>query len=270
MILKKERVTVNQESRLKEGLEISYRIFQDKLKKIFILSGSLLVLILILAFLKAGEVSGVNKPEQEGKAMADERRIVRLPQPKYDGPVSVEKALHQRRSIRSYKKAPLSLAEISQLLWAAQGRTGPRGFRTAPSAGALYPLEVYVVAGNVTGLPEGIYKYSPGGHEIFQIMTGDRRSELCRAGLGQSSIREAAATLVFSAVFERITGKYGERGIKYTYMEVGHAAQNAALEAVSLGLGTVFIGAFYDDEVKKVVRMPDNERPLYLMPVGRK
>lgn len=164
---------------------------------------------------------------------------------------------------------PLTLAEVSQLLWAAQGITGPGGKRTAPSAGALYPLELYIVSGKVDGLPSGIYRYAPERHSLQGIAQGDRRRELCDAALGQSSIRTAAAVIVLSGVYDRTTVKYGERGIRYVHMEAGHAAQNIYLQAVPLGLGTVVIGAFRDEEVRKVMKMAERERPLYIMPTGK-
>lgn len=194
---------------------------------------------------------------------------VRLPQPRTDSDFSVEETLLKRRSVRSFKDGPLTLSEISQLLWAAQGITSSNGLRTAPSAGALYPLEVYIIAGNVKDLPDGIYNYMPYEHGLVKVAEGDRRDELCTAALGQTSVRNAPAIIVFSAVYERITVKYGERGIQYTHMEAGHAAQNVLLQSVSLGLGTVVIGAFHDEAVKKVLKLSGRERPLYMMPVGR-
>ena len=195
---------------------------------------------------------------------------IKLPEPRYDSKTSVERALLERRSVRVYKDEALTLTEVSQLLWAAQGITDPRDLRTAPSAGALYPLEIYVVAGNVNDLPAGIYKYKPHQHELEMVIEGDKRTELCNATLDQPSVKDAAAVIVFSAVYERTTEKYGERGIRYVYMEVGHAAQNVYLQAVSLNLGTVVIGAFDDEEVKKILNMGDKEQPLYIMPVGKK
>jgi SagB-type dehydrogenase family enzyme len=195
---------------------------------------------------------------------------IKLPEPKYISVTSVEEALIKRRSVRVFKEGPVMLAELSQLIWAAQGMTDPRGLRTSPSAGALYPLELYVVAGNVNGLPPGLYKYIPSSHELLSLRHGDKRTDLCDTALGQSSIRRAALVLVLSGVYERTTAKYGERGIRYVHMEAGHAAQNVYLQAVPLGLGTVVIGAFRDDEVKKVLKLDDKERPLYIMPVGRR
>ena len=192
-------------------------------------------------------------------------KTISLPEPR----TAVEQALRARRSVRSYKDDPLDLAEVSQILWSAQGITNPRGFRTAPSAGALYPLELYVIAGNVKNLPAAVYKYTPRDHALLEIVSGDRRSDLSRAALRQGSIRKAPAVILFCAVYERTTGKYGQRGIRYVHMEVGHAAQNACLQAIALGLHTAVIGAFRDAEVKTIANLPTDEQPLYFVPVGR-
>jgi SagB-type dehydrogenase family enzyme len=196
--------------------------------------------------------------------------VTPLPEPRGKSDRSVEECLSARRSIREYKEAPLTLAEVGQLLWAAQGLTGSDGYRTAPSAGALFPLEVYLVAGRVEALAAGIYKYRPERHELILLAVGDRHQALARAALEQNCVRHGAATLVFSAVYERTTGKYGQRGIRYVHMEAGHAAQNVCLEATALGLGTVPVGAFDDASVKRIVKMPDQETPLYLLLIGRK
>jgi len=202
-------------------------------------------------------------------AAAIPSKTIPLPEPRYAGDVSVEQALRERRSVRSYKDDPLDMAEISQILWSAQGITSKRGFRTAPSAGALYPLEIYVIVGKVKNLPAAIYKYTPRDHVLFEIVSGDRRSQLSRAALRQDSIRKAPAVILFCAVYERTTGKYGQRGIRYVHMEVGHAAQNACLQAIALGLHTAVIGAFRDAEVKAIANLPADEQPLYFVPVGR-
>lgn len=194
---------------------------------------------------------------------------IKLPQPNYDGTISVETALRERRSVREYKNVPITLSDLSQLLWAAQGMSGSRGLRTAPSAGALYPLEVYVAAGNVDGLGPGMYVYKPEGHELLKISDGDARIALSRAAGGQPAVRDAPAVLVISAVYERTMVKYGERGIRYVHMEAGHAAENVYLQAVSLNLGTVVIGAFDDERLKKAAHLTVREEPLYIMPVGR-
>jgi len=193
---------------------------------------------------------------------------VALPAPARAGEVSFEEALDSRQSVRMFSPDPLTLTELSQLLWAAQGLTRPGGFRTTPSAGALYPLEIRLVAGNVEGLMPGVYHYHPSGHHLALVGKGDLREDLSGAGLGQSAIRDAPATLVISAVPSRTTGKYGERGVRYVHMEAGHASQNIYLQAASRGLGTVAIGAFHDDQVHEILLMDTGEEPLYLMPVG--
>jgi SagB-type dehydrogenase family enzyme len=195
--------------------------------------------------------------------------VIKLPEPQYSSSISVEMALRERRSVRAYRNSPLMLHEVSQLLWAVQGITDPYGFRTAPSAGALYPLEVYIVAGNINNLPSGIYKYRPQKHELMRIAKGDKRKELSAAALGQLWVADGAVVIILSAVYERTTRKYGERGIRYVQIEAGHAAQNVYLQAVSLHLGTAMVGAFDDGQVKNVIRMSLQEKPLIIMPVGR-
>jgi len=203
--------------------------------------------------------------------------IINLPKPKTDGKVSVEAAMNGRRSVRTYANKSLSLSEVSQILWAAYGVTEKinnipslrGGLKTAPSAGALYPLEIYLVAGAVTNLPSGIYKYLSSEHKLKKISKGDKRVALCKAAFGQSMIKNAPVSLVYSAVFERTARKYGKRGReRYVYMDLGHSGQNVYLQAFALGLGTCAVGAFDDNAVKKVIGMPKEEEPLYIMPVG--
>jgi len=194
---------------------------------------------------------------------------ISLPQPEYDSQTSIESALLERRSIRDYSSTPLSLHEISQLLWAAQGITRPGGYRTAPSAGALYPLELYLISGEVEQLPAGVYRYHSIEHRLEQHMLGDVRQELSAAALNQESVRHAPAVILIAAVYERTTQKYGERGRQYVHMEVGSAAENIYLQSESLDLGTVFIGAFHDDQVRQVVAMDKEEVPMCIMPVGK-
>lgn len=199
-------------------------------------------------------------PEMEAK----------LPEPRHNSGISIEETLLKRRSVRDYTGEPLTLPEVSQLLWAAQGITDPRGLRTAPSAGATYPLETYVVVGDVENLAQGVYRYHLPKQELVKVLDGDLRTELAAAALGQSWVREGAINIVFTAIYERTTRRYGDRGIRYVHMEVGHAGQNVYLQAVALGLGTVVIGAFRDDQVKEILNLPQDEHPLYIMPVGRK
>lgn len=227
----------------------------------------LIVVALIVAGIGGSFVLLPVVEKQDSKEFTN--KIITLPEPMHDSETSIEKALLKRRSIREYKDEPLLLTEVSQLLWAAQGITDLSGFRTAPSAGALYPLVVYVVIGNVEGVAKGIYKYMPQEHELVKIRDEDVRAELTRDALRQTWVNDGSIVIVFSAVYEQTTQKYGDRGIRYVQMEVGHAAQNVYLQAVSLNLGTAVIGAFKEDEVKKILNMSDKEHPLYVMPAGR-
>jgi SagB-type dehydrogenase family enzyme len=196
-------------------------------------------------------------------------KILPLPEPRHDGGVSLVAALRQRCSIREFGDAALTLGELSQLLWAAQGITHGDGFKTAPSAGALYPLELYVAAGRVQDFENGVYKYRSREHRLIRIVQEDIRQALAAAALEQSCVSEGAAVLAFSAVVERTTRRYGQRGIRYVHMEAGHAAQNVLLQATALGLGAVVMGAFDDARVQQVMAMAEGEYALYLMPVGR-
>lgn len=206
----------------------------------------------------------------ESGSQEEMQRLIKLPRPGYRNGFSVEKTLLKRRSVRRYSDESLTLAEISQLLWAAQGITHPRGFRTAPSAGALYPLEVNIVTGKVKNLAPGVYKYIPQQHSLTRRASGDKRTELSRAALHQGSVKNAPAVIIFGAVYERTESKYGrKRGRRYVLIEVGHASQNVCLQAVSLGLGTVPIGAFHDNQVKKIINSEKNMSPLYFMPIGK-
>ena len=190
---------------------------------------------------------------------------IKLPKPKGKGFTSIEETLNQRRSVRDYKKDPLDLEQISQLLWAASGKNLYR--RTAPSAGATYPLETYLVVGEVEGLESGIYHYSYSSHSLERIRDQDIRNKLSQAALEQEMIERAAINIVIAADYGRTTGHYGQRGIRYVHMEVGHVGQNISLQANALNLGTVMIGAFEDKQVKEVLGI--KEEPLYIIPVGK-
>jgi SagB-type dehydrogenase family enzyme len=190
---------------------------------------------------------------------------IKLPKPKEKGLTSMEETLNQRRSVRDYKKGPLSLEEISQILWAASGKNLYR--RTSPSAGATYPLEIYLAAGEVEGLEPGLYQYSYSRHSLEGIKEQDIRERLARATLGQGMIEEAPIDIIVAADYGRTTGHYGQRGIRYVHMEVGHVGQNISLQANALSLGTVMIGAFEDKQVKEILGI--KEEPLYIIPVGK-
>jgi len=195
--------------------------------------------------------------------------IAKLPEPSFDSGISLERCLAGRRSVRNFIKATLSLREVAQLLWAAQGITSPKGYRTAPSAGALYPLKIHAVVGWVEELDPGAYLYNPSAHELLRTVATDLRSALARAALGQGAVQCAAVNFVISAVFERTTGKYGQRGIQYVHLDAGHAAQNICLQAHALNLGTVPVGAFRDRDVAELLQLKADEIPLYILPVGK-
>lgn len=236
--------------------------------KLALISSATIVIFMVVGCQSGQGTETLTESEQE--FIQKVIKTVSLPEPRYDGDISLEQSLLQRRSVRSYTGEPLTLEEVAQLLWAAQGITGDNNFRTAPSAGALYPLEVYIVSVEVENLDPGIYRYDPGAHELEQLAQGDRRDELADAALSQSCVSEGALSLVITAVYERTTGKYGERGVKYVHIEAGHAAQNVCLQATAMGLGLVTVGAFHDEQIVELLGLPDDESPLYVIPVGRK
>jgi SagB-type dehydrogenase family enzyme len=201
-------------------------------------------------------------------AAAQAASPVPLPPAPTRGDVSLEEALRRRRSVREFADRPVAIADLSRLLWAAQGVTSPSGGRTAPSAGARYPLEILVAAGNVTDLPAGLYRYRPATHDLLPVAAGDRRPDLMAAAGGQESVAAAAAVLVMAAVPERTAVRYGERAMRYVHIEVGHAAQNACLAAAAAGLGAVVVGAFDDRRLSAALGLAGDERPVLLLPVG--
>ena len=189
-------------------------------------------------------------------------KIIKLPEPNKDGPISLEQAISSRRSRRNFLPKTLTIEQIGQLTWAAQGQGPHSKYRTVPSAGATYPLELFVTTG------DGLFHYLHAKHSLDQFSSEDLRGKLASAALGQGFIKAAPLTLVFAAQFSRTTGHYGQRGIRYVYMEAGHAAQNVHLQAEALGLGSVAVGAFDDASVSKVLALPNQLEPLYMVVVG--
>jgi len=218
-----------------------------------------------------GDVFGTKpkKPPQYKTYPGSEK--VKLPKPEYRGMI-LEEAIEQRRSVRNYSKKPITTLQLSQLLFAAQGITGKiygQPLRAAPSAGALYPFEIYMVANNVQDLPRGIYHYSLRDHALELVKAGDFRRKITDAGLEQEMLGDAAVTFVLSAIFDRLRCKYGERGFRYAYIEAGHISQNICLQSVSLGLGSVCVGAFLDEKVNQLIEVDGRkEAAIYLHPVG--
>lgn len=199
---------------------------------------------------------------------------IKLPDPVYTGRMSVEESLKERRSMRNFTDKQLSLQEVSQVLWAAYGVSDAESFahiklKTAPSAGATYPLEIYLMAGNVERLTAGLYKYHPEKNELSLYLKGDIRSQVAKACLDQRMLADAPATIIYNVVFERTTQRYGQRGLeRYVYMDIGHSAQNIYLQTTAMGMATCAIGAFEDDKLTKVISPPENEVVMYLMPFG--
>lgn len=187
--------------------------------------------------------------------------MIFLTSPEKKGKVSLEETIFKRHSIRDFADKRLNLEQISQLLWAA---------KSVPSAGGLYPLELYLVVGEKGGedLKAGVYHYLPQKHALEIQKKGDLRRDLAEAALGQDFLAEAPVSLVIAACYERTTGKYGERGIRYVHMEVGHVGENIYLQAEALGLGTVVVGAFIDEEVSRVLALSQTHKPLSIMPIG--
>ncbi len=227
---------------------------------------NIIVLLLVLAALviTAGGCVGFTVTSA---VTQDPNKIV-LPEPAHDSDTSIEAALWARRSTRNFSEEAITLEQLGQLLWAGQGITDPSGKRTAPSAMALYPLKVYAVVGNVEGVAAAIYAYDPTTHTLSRLIDGDQRQALAQAATGQTSVKQGAVAFVITAVYEAETRMFDDRGIRFVHLEAGHAAQNICLQAVGLKLGTVTVGSFTDASVQKVLGLPDDEIPLYIIPAG--
>lgn len=212
-------------------------------------------------------VTGVAHGAEEAEEA--EGTEIKLPDVITSSATSVERALLDSQSKRNYKDEPLDLAEVGQIMWATQGVVSLDGSRTVPSAGANYPVVVYLVASDVTDLEAGVYEYIPKTHSLKLQVDENRHSELAQAAPEQEWVQDNPAILVLTANFDRTTEQYGERGRRYVLMEIGHAAQNTMLQAVSLDLGTVPIGFFDEEAVSEALALPDRQQPLYLFPLGK-
>jgi len=211
--------------------------------------------------------------EGKGKLWLDEEGILKLPAPSTRGSVSVEEAISKRRSRRSFSPKELGMSQVSQLLWSGQGITDPLGVkRAAPSAGATYPCTLLLVVGEggVKGLDAGVYEYIPEQHALRLLISGDVRRQIANAALGQMFIAQAPISIMVTARYERTTRVYGERGVRYVHIEVGHIGQNLYLQAEALGLSTVIVGAFDDEELSSVVGLEAGQTPLAVMPFGHR
>jgi SagB-type dehydrogenase family enzyme len=205
------------------------------------------------------------------KAYSDAIRIA-LPSFGPSRPMTFDKALKQRKSIRDFSSRPVSLGQLGYLCWASTGiqrREHGYEFRTAPSAGALYPIETYIIAHNVRQLEAGLYHYAIAHHELEQLRTGDLRHAVASAALGQGMCATAACVFVWTAIFDRSKWKYGQRAYRYIYLDAGHIAENLALAATSLDLGTCQIGALFDDEANRILDVDGtDESVIYMSVVG--
>lgn len=235
------------------------------MKIIYIILFCLFLFLLVFLYILV-----INKENQLNHMKENSKIEISLPEIKKESQTSVEEALLNRRSYRSFLEKELSISQISQLLWSAYGITEVEsGFKTTPSAGALYPLEIYIVINQENkDLDKGVYKYNNKNHKLFKLKSNSIKEELTQAALGQDSILQAPVVLVIAGDYQISTSRYGDRGHRYVYMEAGHAAQNVYLQVVSLNLGTVVIGAFDDEKVKNLLNLKENEEVFYLMPIG--
>lgn len=198
-------------------------------------------------------------------------KFIKLPAPNLKGKLSVEEAIARRRSIRRFKNNSLSIEQLSQILWASQGLTDPERYRAVPSAGATYPLEIFIIIGEgaIGNMEAGIYHYDVSSHSLNLHREGDFRTDLAQAALSQGFIRVAPIDVIVCALYPRTSYRYGKRGERYVHMEVGHVGQNVHLQTIALGLGTVMVGSFDDEEVRKVLNIEEAIKPLYIIPVGK-
>ena len=236
------------------------------------------ILVSIMGFLSTLGLMLLS-PKKWAQARFQKRNIgskevhMKLREPDIKGEMPLETTIKRRRTIRSFRSETITIDQISQLLWAAQGITADKGyFRAAPSGGALYPMDVYSVvgAGSVSGMDNGVYHYSSRDHSLSLVKTGDMRVRLARAALSQMWMAKAPLNFIITAEYDRIRIKYGIRGIRYAMIEAGHIGQNIFLQSEALGLSAGIVGAFHDNDVIKVAGIPVSHEPLLIMPVGRK
>lgn len=193
---------------------------------------------------------------------------ITLPPACRKGKRSLEECLSMRRTVREFSEAPLSVAEAGQLMWAAQGITSPEKQRTAPSAARLYPLDVYVVAGNME-FPAGIYRYLPERHQLLPLQDGDKRPALCKAAPQREFLPDVPMVVVITGTRKRTAQKFPDDAMRFMCLEAGHVMQNILLEATALGLICVPMGAFSAEEARKALKPAAGEDPLYMTAIGK-
>jgi SagB-type dehydrogenase family enzyme len=237
------------------------------MKKPIILGVIVLIALFLLSLINPfGARDSVINAQESVKLTEKEKDMseISLPPAKAIGKMSVEEAIQKRKSVRKYSDKALSPEQVSQILWAAYGTNPRKGFvgRNVPSAGALYPIAVYLVD------KTGIYRYQPLNHSLLPVRKGNFQSDLVVAAMGQTYVKQASASLVVTGDVGKCAQRYGERAFRYVAMEAGHIGQNVSLQAVVLGLDTVMLGAFQDEAVAEVLKLSDKETPLYIIPVG--
>ncbi|MCX7957694.1 MAG: SagB/ThcOx family dehydrogenase [Deltaproteobacteria bacterium] len=226
-------------------------------------------ILLVFWFLVSVIMATVFAVSQEKEKREMEEKNIKLPQYKTTGKISVEETLKKRRSVRKFTDASISIEEISQLLWAAYGFTASDGRKTTPSAGATYPLEIYIAVRKADKLKPGLYRYLPESHSLKFIKEGDILSQVSETTYQPEMCKSAPVHIIITAVIERTTSVYGQRGIRYIHMEAGHSAQNISLQGVALNIGSVLVGAFEDEKLSRVLEAGKDEIPLYIIPVGK-
>jgi SagB-type dehydrogenase family enzyme len=223
----------------------------------------ILWVILLLCITSISCFKSANAFQERDRNQMIPEEIIPLDPPYIEIKMPLVDAIEKRRSVRAFESKKLSMGQISLLLWASQGMTDEAtGFRSVPSAGALYPLEVFFVDS------EGAYQYIAQGHHLIMISSDDLRTDVMEASLSQTFIADAPVAVIICAVYERTTAKYGERGKMYVHLEAGHACQNLLLTATALGLGAVPVGAFDEEAINKTLGLPKDHTPLYIVPIG--
>ena len=234
------------------------------------------LLILILAFIAVvSEIYVLNSQisQQTGYTTRNVISITKLPSPQLTGNMSVEQAIEDRRSVREYNDEPINISDVSQLLWAGQGITDPQyGLRAAPSAGQVYPLELYVIVGTggVTGLPAGEYLYVPENNTLEKLINGDLRAQLATIADGQPWVQQGQVDIVITGNYQKMIDKYPDVPLstRFVNLEAGHVGETIYLQAEPLGLATVSIGSFNENQMISLMHLQVNEEPIYIFPIG--
>jgi SagB-type dehydrogenase family enzyme len=231
---------------------------------------SRIIAVLVVAAALSTATAAMTRTAAAPAAVPGGASLVALPKPDLTGKVTLEKSLATRRSVREYAPGALTLGEVSQILWAAQGITGPGGKRTTPAAHAIYSLEIWLVANDVEDLAPGIYRYAPQEHALALAFSGDHRAAVTAAASGQECVEQAPAVVAISGDSLLTAEKFRQRGVAWLGMEAGFVVQSVYLQVTALGLGTVIVGGFSDEPARVVLGLPAGKVPLAFMPIGRR